>query len=170
MSPEAIELTWRTTPEAARDALTWRRYRPRPLRQRLLVGALGLAAGVALAVVYSLLTGQALDLASFALGLLTAVLMLGLFRRMALRRQLQEHLERAPAEVTARFDSDGVTLSAEGNRTFARWAAVRDIIAGRGGTILRIGTSVVVVPHAALGDLSPEAFARAVRTLWKAAG
>ena len=80
------------------------------------------------------------------------------YRLRRFQNSLRGHWQDA-GRTTARFDAMGVHVADGVSETKLVWQGIDGISAIRGGTLVRAGISIVVVPDGALPqDLTPEAF------------
>ena len=170
---DGIELSWEPAPELLPRAMLgfWRDIVPPPNF---------VAQVIRWAVVWFLVGGVALLLSAFgqppAFALAgvagAAVVMLGfaVLSRVRMRRfheALGAHWQEA-GRTKAWFDATGVRVMDGVGETRLDWRGVDGIAAIRGGTLLRAGISLVVVPDGALPDgLAPAEF-RARLEGWRA--
>ena len=77
------------------------------------------------------------------------------------------HWDRA-GKTEARFDAEGVLVADAVSKREFRWSAIDAIKGVRGGTVLRSGIAMIVIPDSALPNgMEPKAF-RAKLNGWKA--
>ena len=81
---------------------------------------------------------------------------------------LAEHWDRT-GDMTAEFDETGARFTQEHAQMTFAWSAVDDVVRTRGGTVFRIGMSMITVPDDVLPDgLSPKDF-RTQLNAWRTA-
>lgn len=108
-------------------------------------------------------------------GLIGAGILVGVFAYLQRTRMSQfwnvigTHWDQA-GETRARFGPEGLTLTDNVSRRDLQWSAIDAIATVRGGTVLRSGISMTVVPDATLPDgLTGKAF-RAQLSAWRGQG
>jgi len=70
-------------------------------------------------------------------------------------------------DMAASFDETGLSLTQTGAAMRFDWAAVDAVVRARGGTVLRIGMTMIAIPDAALPEgLTPDGFRQRLN-LWR---
>ncbi len=169
---EPISLTFTYDRKLWRRAMTgwWRSVvPPTPFLQRAIFWAV---IWLAIAVLAGTISHFGLSPTFVVAGLLGAGLLVAVFAYLQRTRMSRfwdvvgTHWDRVGA-TKATFTAEGVTLTDTVSRRELGWPAVDAVAAVRGGTVLRSGISMTVVPDTALpNDLTPAAF-RAQLADWR---
>ena len=171
---EIVKVTFTYNRALWRRAMTgwWRSViPPRPFLHRAITWAV---IWLAIAVLAGAFSHFGLTPTYVVAGLLGAACLVAVFIYLQRSRMSRfwdivgSHWDRAGA-TEAQIGHEGVTLTDSNSRRELGWAAIDAVARVRGGTVLRSGISMTVIPDTALPEgLAPDAFRDRIR-MWRKA-